>query len=337
MDDDDGGAGPMEVEIPVHAPPAVGAAAAAAAEAAADALHLINDPTMLITPAERAWALEIKAAVEDPTSNSDNDELEAMCDFDYAQYAIITKGNLQEALRRITTIQAFRKNYKITNTVDQAVFYINALMDQQPGFVLNLNVDLTRQESVNCYDVGCFHPKVAMGITTSTNNSTTRNTRTSSEDQTTIIPYDNWQVCLGGVYYLKYSCQPTMSVIRNGFMELIDFGDYEWENFSLEAQERLFGELLSDYPMFEKHLLAYNTGYIANIAFGLAKSILPETMRNSIHLGCQIIEPEESRSPTRRLRDFYLQPTPEVAQKNLLERARLLVALRLHNEQVFRL
>ena len=214
------------------------------------AVPLPVDPTMRLTPDERNWALEIKAAVNNSSNNSNNNNnaLEKLCDFECAQWAIISKGNIADALRRIGTIQAFRKNYKIDNSVDQAVFYLNALMDQQPGFVLNLNVDLVLQESVNCYDVGKFLPKVAMGC--SKNNG----------DGSSGGIFDNWQICLGGVYYLKYTCQPSLAVIRNGFMELIDFGDYEWENFSMEAQERLFGELMGDYPMFEKHLLAYNTG-----------------------------------------------------------------------------
>ena len=230
----------------------VPSAAAASNNAASGETFLepSDDPTMRLTPTERQWALDLKTAIEEMRQNEEQQLPKGhirMCDFDYAQWAIITMGNVDEAVRRIGTIQTFQKNYKIDHSVDQAAFYLNALMEQQPGFVLNMNVDLIRQESVNCYDVGKFQPKVALGCNdgTSTSNGGI---------------YDNWQICLGGVYYLKYACQPSLAVIRNGFMELIDFGEYEWENFSLEAQERLFGELLGDYPMFEKHLLAYNTG-----------------------------------------------------------------------------
>ena len=62
-----------------------------------------QDPSMRITHQERIWALEIREAVEESTA------LDNMTDMDYAQYSIITQGNLQEALRRIHAVQVFQK------------------------------------------------------------------------------------------------------------------------------------------------------------------------------------------------------------------------------------
>jgi len=328
-DDDDDDDDALLRVVPQHPPPV-------AANSIANGLLPSNDLTMLLTPAERSWALELKQSILHP-NNDNNDQHDVLdplsSDFEYAQWAIITQGDRASALRRIAKMQAFYKNYKVDNTIAQAVYYIKALMEQQPGFILNLNVDLARQESINAFDCGKFNPDVAMGFSA----------RSNAESASSSSLYggggvrDHWQICMCAIYYLKYSCQPSFAVIRNGFLELIDFGDVEWHNFSLEAQERLFGEMLGDYPMLERHLLAYNTGYIANVGFGLAKKILPKSMLDSIQLGCRVIENDESRNPTKRLCEFYLQPNLGTAQLNLLERAKILMAMRQHNEAIFRL
>jgi len=69
----------------------------------------------------------------------------------------------------------------------------------------------------------------------------------------------------------------------------------------------------------------------------MAKPLMEPSMRASILMGCQIIENEESRTPFRRLKDFYFQPNAQVAYLNLLERAKVLIAMRQHNEESFRL
>ena len=114
------------------------------------------DTTMWITAVERAWALEVKHAVES------NKELEPLSDMWYAHHAIIAQGNLDEALRRIQIMQTFRQEYKINHSVEQAHHYLSELIEQQPGFLLNLDVDLEQQISVNAFDVGCFNPTKAL-------------------------------------------------------------------------------------------------------------------------------------------------------------------------------
>lgn len=273
------------------------------------------DPTMVITDTELGWALELKIAV------AENDELDKLCDMEYAHHAIVARGNLQEALTRVERMQLFRQNYKIDNSLEQGLYYIRELMKQQPGFLMNIDIDLVRQESLNVFDCGVFQPNVALDTTAS--------------PETGIR--DNWEVFSCAAYYVKYASQPTLAVIRNGLLELADFGEYGWSNFSTETNQRLMDEVISHYPMKWNGLLLYNTVPAANVIMSLCKPLMGASMRNALRLGCQFVEADGSHNCNRRLREFYLQPNREEAEANLLERARLLLSTRCHNERTFRL
>lgn len=276
----------------------------------------IDDPTMRITDDERSWALAIKEAVEHSS------QLDNLCDMFYAQYAIITEGDLPAALTRIQGMQTFLCAYSVDNSIDQGVHYLKEEMIQQPGFLLTIYIDVPRQISYLSYDCGMLRPDIAMGY---------------SKCSRTGVMQENWKVIMAAAYYKKLACQPSLATIRNGFTVLADFGDYDWNNFSLEMSQSMFGELLDYYPMNWNHFFAYNTGYLANVLFGLAKQVMTPAMKESVQLGCSIVEPDNGSNSKRRLKDFYYQPSREAAEESLLDRARLLLAARQCNEQTFRL
>ena len=273
------------------------------------------DPTMIITQDELRWSLELKLAV------MGSEELDNLSDMEYAQHAIIAGGKVEEGLRRIERMQVFRQYYQVDNSIEQGLKYIRALIEQQPGFLLNIDIDLARNEAINVFDCGCFDPNVALSC--------------SASPETGY--QDNWKVFACAVYYIKYISQPTLAVVRHGLLELGDFGGYGWSNFSVEVNQKLMDEVISWLPTKWNGLLMYNTGSAANVIMGLCKPLMSESMRNSLHLGCQVIESDGSRNNHRRLSEFYMQPTPEEAQKSLLERAEVLITTRRHNEDTFRL
>jgi hypothetical protein len=269
-----------------------------------------TDPTMRITDEERQWALEIKRAVEG------SDEIKNLNDMVYAHHAIVARGNLEQALQSIERIQLFREHYKVDHSVEQGVQFLQALMDQQPGFLLNIDIDLDRQEAINAFDCGPYDPKAAFGTTG---------------------VHDNWRVFCCGAYYVKFASQPNFAVIRNGLLELVDFGDFSWANFSPETSIRFMDEWMRYYPMKMSGLLMYNTGSVANMILSLTKPLMSQSQKNALQLGCQVMEQDGSCNPNRRLKEFYLQPTPEFAQEFLLERARILLTTRQYHEASFRL
>ena len=107
-----------------------------------------KDPSMSVRLHERVWALEIKQAVEA------EEELRPLSDMDYVQYAIICKGNLGNAMRRIRNIQAFKDTYQVDNSVEQAMAMLEAFMTQQAGLILHLDIDPVSLEGLHVMDIG---------------------------------------------------------------------------------------------------------------------------------------------------------------------------------------
>lgn len=276
-----------------------------------------TDPTMLLTALERDWSLAVKGAVEG------SEDLVNLTDMEYAQFAITTKGDLQEALRRIHGMQLFRQHYKIDHSVEQALYFLRGHIRLFPGLLLNIDVDIEQNIGINACDLGYLQPDLILG------------TRPGIVEDKAID--GNWGLFCCATYYIKFATQPSLAVIRNGLLELVDFKDYGWKNFSTAINGRIFEEVLAHIPMTWRHFLGYHTGVVGNVIVSMAKPLMNETWRKTISMGCQIVEEENSSDPPRRLKDFYLQPSTEIAYENLLERARVLLTQRKQNEARFRL
>ena len=87
----------------------------------------------LLTDEELHWALNIKEAVE---ANSD---LINLTDYEYAQFAMVLKDDLEEALHRIQGLQYFKQEYKIHDTIEEGMAILKAFHQQQPFLVLDLS------------------------------------------------------------------------------------------------------------------------------------------------------------------------------------------------------
>lgn len=83
---------------------------------------------------------------------------------EYAHYAIITQGDLRNALKRITGIQAFRELYHADNSVEQGLQMLEALIKQQPGLLLCIDVDSVTLEGLHVMEIGALNPPAALGV-----------------------------------------------------------------------------------------------------------------------------------------------------------------------------
>ena len=73
-----------------------------------------EDPLrMKLTREEHAWAWDIKDCIEML------DDLDNLCDFWYAQLAIVCQDNVEDAVRRAYGLQYFREEFKIRDTFEQ--------------------------------------------------------------------------------------------------------------------------------------------------------------------------------------------------------------------------
>lgn len=269
----------------------------------------------VIAPRERQWALELKQAVEEDSSRFD-----PLQDMEYAHHAIVAGGNVAEALTRIEGMQMFKREYHVTDTVEQAMEMLTDVYRQQPGFILHMDICPHTQEGVLVLDLAAFSPAA-----------TVASTKEMSSDET-------WRMHVVGFYYMFKTCQPSLASVREGLFELIECEGVSWTNISMEHENRLHAEMWGYYPLKWKKILAYNTALVANLAWSLIKPLMSEPMKQSLHLGCQLVESDPYyRMAPRRLSQLYLQPNPEIARQHTLMRARDLLAIRFQNEQNFRL
>ena len=270
---------------------------------------MIQDDTMTISPQERQWAMEIKQAV------NESEDLKPLTDFDYVQYAMVTLGNTQEALFRIAGMQAFREEYGIDNSVEQAVDHLDRAMQMLPGFILHLDNCPHTNEAIMVWDASVCYPQRILSI---------------NPDHG---PDHNWKTYVVAHYYMTLASQPTLFSVRDGLTLLIDCGQVGWENVSMDFQRRMNDELRGFYPLKWKRILAYNTAVIANVGWSLFKQFMSPHMRESLKLGCQVAG---SQSETR-LCQLFLQPSLEGAKDNILGRFRTLLLLRHQKAMRFRL
>lgn len=279
----------------------------------------VDDYSMMILPEEREWALEIKRAVQE----ADHLDSSSLSDFDYVHYAIVTQGQLPDALYRIEGMQACQREYQIHNTVEQGVEHIRWHMDKvAPGFLLHLDLCPVTNEPICVLDNSAFYPKIIQAGCPKRG------------------PDYYWTIYLVANYYIMLTCQPTFEAIREGITVIFDCAEVEWKNVSMAFESQMSDELRAYYPQKYKTVLAYNTHVIANLAWSLFKQYMDDSMKATLKLGCKILEPEfapEGIETPHRLRELFLQPTEETARENLLRRVSELLTRREENVRTFTL
>lgn len=264
---------------------------------------------------ERRWALQLKDAV----AKAADVKRGLLTDLDYATYALVSRGNLEEALMRIRGVQQFQDYYQIDNSVDQGMFYLKELIRLQPGVILNLDICSLSQEGILALDLGTFNA--------------TRTLESSPED--TFHTSRSWKVHAVGFYYLLRALQPCLASVREGVSLLFDCDGMEEENETWDCAVRLHQEMAFCFPQTLQEILCYNTGYAATLFWSSMKPMLPVQAREVLRLGCQIdVQTIDPCAAPKRLRNLYLVPNREEATHHLLKRAEELLLLREKSQKV---
>ncbi|CAB9502467.1 expressed unknown protein [Seminavis robusta] len=287
-----------------------------------------SDPSMHLTAEERTWALQLRHVLQ---QQDDDEPLPLLTDFEVAQYAIVTHGNIGEALRRIHGMHVFCQEYGIQESVDQAMIYFTEWFRHHPGHLLHMDTDPETCEPIVVLDLAAYFPGIATGHKPS------NVAPTKSLTKTTTLVDVQWHIdVIKNYYQLHVSCS-NFSSIRQGVFMIIDCDDIGWDNWSMEYSNRFHGELWAHYPIKFKSTLCYNTGSVANVCWNMIKPLMDSTMRESLQLGCQIVPEMEGTPAPEKLCELYLQPSLEMAQANLLQRIKELLTLRQINIQRFKL
>lgn len=275
------------------------------------------DPSMVISDQELQWALELKHAV----NASGRLNLEShISDMELTHHAIVAQGNVVEAMVRIEGLDRFRREYRIDQSVEQGLYFVLKFMKQQPGYLLHLDANPQTYEGIMVTDSAAFSDKSALEATQ------------------TITADEQWRICVGAIYYLHYAAlSPTLASVRQGISATVECDGVGWHNIGSEYISRLFEEMFSYLPVRYTQIRAYNTTVVANLLFSLAGPFMSRNMRRSVQLGHQIAEGTNVTGGPRRLSEFYLQPSLEMAQHRVIQRVQALLTVRVYHDKEFRL
>jgi CRAL/TRIO domain len=262
----------------------------------------MDDPTMRISPAEKARALAIKAAVE-ADSRTRN-----LSDFEYVHYALTCREeSLDVVCERVYLLEAFKNEYKLLDEALQGVQLFAAYLTIFPGIVLAIDfLPNTGNYCVVC-DYKAFRP---------------------AERQTD----EETRSCLGGIFYQKQASQPDFQAIRNGVSMMLECMGASFANFDSNKLEQYMIEFRRAYPIKQKEWFFLNANTIATLTYGMWKRFLPRHIQETFHLSHQV----EGLGGTS-LSTVYNTPTPEDAEKRLLVKVWQLLARRYQNQQNFSL
>lgn len=94
---------------------------------------ILMDGTSAATEQEIAWARTIKQAAQEEQDLRTH----GLSDLEYLQHAIVSKGNVNKALRRLANMQTFKDRYDIQQdgSYEQGIRDIQALLLAYPGFL----------------------------------------------------------------------------------------------------------------------------------------------------------------------------------------------------------
>lgn len=258
---------------------------------------------MCITQEERDWAIALREAALREEGTKDI----PLRDMELVQHAIVGRGNIAMALERIHKLHLFRKAYQIEDTAEHGVECIRNFMELQPGFHLNMDLCPRQKHYVHVVDFAKFHPKK--------------------------VRFDrDWKVFLSGIYYFMTALHPTLSAVRNGVLVIMEGDGMGWDNFCIDFERRLWHEHGTAYP-FRLHEFSWvHTPLVGNVFYSLLKPILPEEVREVVHLGVKFDESFDGR-----LDSLFLQPSVEIANQRQLKTIQSFLEARYHNQAHFHL
>ena len=258
---------------------------------------------MVISREERQWALALKEAI---TNDNETKEI-PISDMEITQFAMVERGNVAKAVARIKLMHQFRIRHKIEESTEQGVESVQAFMEQQPGFLLNIDQCARNKHYVQVMDFSKFYPaRVHLD--------------------------KDWTVFLSGMHYLMTSLHPTLAAVRHGIVGIVECEGMGWHNFCMDFEARMWAEHPTVYPAQWHEVCWVRPPTAANVMFSLLKPIMPAEIRNICHLGAQFDESYDGR-----LDGLFLQPSPEIAKQRQIRTVQSFLAKRYYNQAHFRL
>lgn len=219
---------------------------------------------MELTEQERAWAIDIKRA-----AMADEDVNDALTtDFEYVQHAIVAKGKVDKALKRIKRMQSFKERYgiKLDGSVTEAKRDLQALDLQHPGLMMSLGTLPREQDGgkddpshVVCVDFTKFLAK-----------------RMKTEESHAIV--------MRFFYYVLQACAHNFAAIRAGIYWVSKSDGVGFRNFSRESENRRAELASHTYPLRFKLFVMLQAPLFARLLFQVIAVFMSSKMRSRFDL-----------------------------------------------------
>ena len=188
--------------------------------------------SMLLSEEERDWGLEIKEALRQASCRDEEiaSTLQNISDMEIAQLAIVKyRGNLLNGVEQIidtaNKMRYFREFFNIQDTVSDGMQSLEALMQQQPGLILDVSYLPSE---------GCWHTSYDL----------------SKIDPSVIVRSpDQYRTFQAGCYYQMLAASADFRGIRTGAAILSECDGMGFGNFDARVFEKFCLEFWNFYPM----------------------------------------------------------------------------------------
>jgi hypothetical protein len=260
-----------------------------------------DDAAMRLTQAEVERTTQIKAAVEA------DERCRNLSDFEYVQYCLTTRDESMESVcERVWTMQEFRMEYRIQETLDEGLELFHQFTLLQPGLLLSIDFLESTQNYMTVDDFACYFPAV-------------------------LKTHENFRVFFGGFYYLWNAMMPTFTAMRVGISSMTECMGASFDNFDTRVNDKFLHELFKPYPKKHKDGYWLNSPGMATMVVAFFKPYLPKETVEAFHLGHRI-EGFEGR-----IDELYKQPTAEIARHVMIEKFLALLRMRYARQASFSL
>ncbi|CAB9511534.1 expressed unknown protein [Seminavis robusta] len=258
----------------------------------------IDDPRrMKLTQEEHEWALEIKEMI------ANSPELDKYTDFMCAQMAIITRGDLEDAMHRAHGLQDFRREYKILDTLEQGHMCMKQLTELLPLHLLSFSFSPSEGTYILAHDL----------------------TKIDTKLLNTVSKVETW---MAASYYLHTTFSADMASIRRGCIAMVECEGMDWtKKQDFKLIQAMLRQLLTVYP-FIGEFRGFHTGTVFNVLASILRRILPSEFKEKFRTGYRF---------DGRLDSFYLMPDVPTANRRLVSRLCETLKRRYDNEQTFSL
>ncbi|CAB9503002.1 expressed unknown protein [Seminavis robusta] len=255
------------------------------------------DRSMVLTNQERDWARAIKTAIESCP------DLDKLSDFEYCQIAIIDQGDVGAAVDRAISLQGFRQEYDIQNTLEDALVALRNHVLSMPQLFLDFLCNRSTGGYGAVMDMRCC-------------------------DLQTLRTEKGWKTLAAGLYYMFHAMGPDFHSTRTGITFVFECDRLSLaSNLDFKIAKKICTEVFCLCPFTADKLKFFHTGLFSNMLISSCRAVLPKSIVSKIQVGCVF--------PDGRLSQFYNTPDPQTAMERTIESMQKSVRRRYAMQAVF--